>query len=305
MNEDPRLGFDQAFFADASPRDLHTTLDRIAVRDFVKSVEIGAFQQERGVPQQIRFTVVLEVAPHRAVADDDVDKVLSYDTIVEAIEAELHAERINLLETLAERIATRCLADARALRAYVKIEKLDRIPGSLGVEIVRTQVDDAPAQRDKDRSDVDVVYVPNRILYGDDIADWLDAIVARPVPAILALDPLPDNELPEKLPALVRRRIGLLSVEQNAWILAARDPRFVVVASRTELDWAAKHDRTSVWAPSKIVLDASNRPGVDADAPADLAAWFVSEIAAAGLLVAGSDAPCPAGARRVLHPQDL
>ena len=81
---------------------------------------------------------------HTAAQDDDVDKVISYDTITEAIEHELAAERVNLLETLAERVAARCLADPRAVRVFVRIEKLDRIPGALGVEIVRSRL---PGQR--------------------------------------------------------------------------------------------------------------------------------------------------------------
>jgi dihydroneopterin aldolase len=112
-------------------------LDRISVRDYVRQVEIGAFRSERGVTQRIRFNVVLEVSHHAAARDDDVDQVISYDTITEAIEAALAVERVNLLETLAERVAAGCLADPRAVRAFVRIEKLDRIPGALGVEIVR------------------------------------------------------------------------------------------------------------------------------------------------------------------------
>ena len=62
-------------------------LDRISVRDYIRQVEIGAFRTERGVTQRIRFNVVLEVSHHTAAQDDDVDKVISYDTITEAIEA--------------------------------------------------------------------------------------------------------------------------------------------------------------------------------------------------------------------------
>ena len=114
-------------------------LDRISLRDHIVEVEIGAFQAERGVTQRIRFNIVLEVARHDAAATDDVDQVLSYDTIIEAVEAELAQERINLLETLAERIAERVLEPRQALRVFVRIEKLDRIPGTLGVEIVRVR----------------------------------------------------------------------------------------------------------------------------------------------------------------------
>jgi len=78
-------------------------LDRISVRDHVVEVEIGAFQAERGVTQRIRFNIAVEVAPHDAPLGDDVDRILSYDKVTEAIAAELADERLNQLETLAER----------------------------------------------------------------------------------------------------------------------------------------------------------------------------------------------------------
>ena len=83
-----------------------TPCDRISLRDYVVEVEIGAFQQERGTLQRVRFNIVVEVTPLTGPIDDDVDRILSYDKITEAIAFELAAERLNLLETLAERIAT-------------------------------------------------------------------------------------------------------------------------------------------------------------------------------------------------------
>ena len=75
--------------------------DRISLRDHIVEVEIGAFQAERDVTQRVCFNVVVEVAPLTGVVDDDVDRILSYDRVTEAIAAELAAERLNLLETLA------------------------------------------------------------------------------------------------------------------------------------------------------------------------------------------------------------
>ena len=115
--------------------------DSISVRDYMKSVEIGAFQTERGIRQELRFNVVLEVARHDGAQTDDVDVVLSYDKITEAIEVELETERLNLLETLAERVAERILQHSMAVRVFVRIEKTERGPGSLGVEIVRVRDD--------------------------------------------------------------------------------------------------------------------------------------------------------------------
>jgi len=55
--------------------------DRISVRDHILTVEIGAFQAERGTTQRIRFDVVVEVQPLSDEIDDDVDRILSYDRV--------------------------------------------------------------------------------------------------------------------------------------------------------------------------------------------------------------------------------
>lgn len=265
-------------------------LDRISVRDFTTSVEIGAFQSERDVEQRIRFNVVLEVARHGAADTDDVDQVLSYDTITEAIAAELAAERLNLLETLAERIAERILTHAKAERVFVRIEKLDRIPGSLGVEIVRSKSDQSAGQivGDADLRPL-VILLPDDVLTGARGANWLNAVATHGRPAIICLEPVATG--PESTgQSAIDQRLRLLAIEQNAWMLSARDPRCVVVSSRTELDWAIKNGQLSVWAPSKMVLDAVDS-GLDSDSDAvELARWIAQELGAEGLSVAGSAA---------------
>jgi dihydroneopterin aldolase len=280
-------------------------LDRIAVRDYTKSVEIGAFQAERGVQQRVRFNVVLEVSRHAAAQTDDVDQVLSYDSIIEAIELQLKNERINLLETLAERIAERVLTHQQAVRVFVRIEKLDRIPGTLGVEIVRSRISGAnltalkTAQtKEPDENNVHplVVFMPNAVLHSREVKQWLDAIARHALPAIICLEAV-NLETPRTGVASVDRRLGLLSIEQNAWVLASMDSRCVVVESRTELDWAMKHGQLSVWAPSKIVLDAVERPDSDATNPLGLAQWFARVFSADHISVCGSYDAVESGAR--------
>ncbi|MCP5087041.1 MAG: FolB domain-containing protein [Rhodobacteraceae bacterium] len=278
-------------------------LDRISVRDYTRDVEIGAFQAERGVTQRIRFNVVLEVSRHAAAQTDDVDQVLSYDSIVEAIEHQLSTERINLLETLAERIAEEVLKNPKAVRIFVRIEKLDRIPGTLGIEIVRSRVGGGNVSAIKDKPAVEdfevhplVVFLPNTVLHSDGLRDWLNAIDAHDLPAIICLEktelPIPSTSL-----APVNRRMGLLSIEQNAWLLASEDSRCMVVDSRTELDWAMKNGQLSVWAPSKVVLDAVNKPDADADDPLGLAQWFAREFSADHISVCGAFAGARNSAR--------
>jgi 7,8-dihydroneopterin aldolase/epimerase/oxygenase len=286
-------------------------LDRISVRDYTRHVEIGAFRPERGVTQRIRFNVVLEVSHHAAAQDDDVDKVISYDTITEAIEQELGAERVNLLETLAERVAARCLADRRAVRAFVRIEKLDRIPGALGVEIVRARVPaDAARLRRVDPARPAPAGQRPRIVYlapgeaaGPVAARWRDVLARARHPLVVCVGP-PAPQPPATSEA--RRRIGLLAIEQAAWAFCDGDPRFGVAASRTELDWGLKAGKRAVWAPAHMVVAALSRPAPDASAPVALAAWLGEELGAEMLVVAGAEAPPgPLPVVAVASPQDL
>lgn len=113
-------------------------LDKIFVRDLVLPCFIGAYEEEKAERQRVRFHVELSLYPLRQRSYDDVARVVSYDRIVEAIHSALRGGHINLLETLAERIAGKCLAHRRAAKVRIVLEKLDRLEGaSLGIEIER------------------------------------------------------------------------------------------------------------------------------------------------------------------------
>lgn len=113
--------------------------DRIFVSNYVREMELGAYAEERGMTQRVRFDITLEVARGAAPLEDRAAGVVSYDDLVEAIEAVATGPRADLVETLAERLAELCLVDPRARRVHLRIEKLDRLAGGagLGIEIVR------------------------------------------------------------------------------------------------------------------------------------------------------------------------
>jgi dihydroneopterin aldolase len=296
MTSDIRLAFAHpeeraAASAGADPR------DRISLRDHIVEADIGAFQQERGNTQRLRFNVVVEVRPHPAPLEDDVDRILSYDRITEAIAAELAEERLNLLETLAEKVAERVLAEPQAMRAFVRIEKLDRGPGALGVEIVRSRAE-APLRAEGADGAMTalhplVAFFDNATIAAPDLSARLDALEARGLPVILTVG-LPDFPRPVTGHRPTQRRIDLLAIEQNAWTLAARDDRCVVVATRTEIDWAMKHGKMIVWAPSKLVLDAVDGP--HSREPVALALWL-AELTAAEAMIVHGNVTVPAGSR--------
>lgn len=269
-------------------------LDRISLRDHIVEVEIGAFQAERGVTQRICFNIVVEVRPLTGPIDDDVDRILSYDRVTEAIAAELSVERLALLETLAERVADRILLEPQAMRVFVRIEKLDRGPGALGVEIVRASDGAPPPEGGADPAPhPELVYLSNAAIASPYLSGWLDQLKELGRPLILCVGAA-DTPAPQVKHRLTQRRIDLLAIEQNAWVLAARDDRCVVVETRTELDWAMRNGQTSVWAPSKIVLDSVESPSAQPRDAVALAAWFAGTFGAEEMLVVGAALPASA-----------
>lgn len=113
------------------------TCDRVFMHDLVLDVEIGVYTHEKGVTQRVRFSVDVDVISASEALDDDIGRAFDYDTIIGGIKAIVARGHIHLVETLAEEVARHCLAHPRAARVTVKIEKLDKEPGAVGVEIVR------------------------------------------------------------------------------------------------------------------------------------------------------------------------
>lgn len=255
--------------------------DRISVRDHVVDVEIGAFQAERGVTQRLSFSVVVEVPDHGGAETDDVDDILSYDTITEAIMAELEAERLNLLETLAERIAHRLLQAPQPQRVFVRIEKLDRGPGKLGVEIMRDRAGVGAEVAAQDAPAPILTFLSLQALKSDALGPFLDQMKQDGAPTILVVD----ADLPAAEDSWPARNIALLQADQAAWALASVDPRVVPVGTRTELDWGLKNAQLSAWAPSKMVLDAVDAPA--STSLADLTLWFAGQVQACQILWVG------------------
>lgn len=259
-------------------------LDRLSLRNHLAEVEIGAFQSERDVVQRLQFNVVVEIAPLPNDLGDDVDRILSYDRLTEAIAHELAAERFNLLETLCERVADRILLQPQAERVFVRIEKLDRGPGALGVEIVRKNGQAVSEAEPSSALSPVVAFLSEKAMQSPNLTSWIDQLAAGAAPIVFCV--APDNTVAQGADTqAARRRMALLGGELAAWRLADKDQRCVVVDNRTELDWAFKNGQISVWAPTKIILDTPEGSVVSGDDGVELAQWFAAFIGAKEVLI--------------------
>ena len=111
-------------------------IDIIFLRDFLTAAEIGAYAHERGAKQRVLFNV--EASVRRAAAHaDDMRAIFSYDVILDAIRLVVGRGHIDFIETIAEDVAAIVLKHPRVASVRVRVEKLDLVPGSVGVEIRR------------------------------------------------------------------------------------------------------------------------------------------------------------------------
>jgi dihydroneopterin aldolase len=258
------------------------TLDQILVKDFVKSIEIGAYQSERGCKQKVRFDVALDIEQNNLMSQDNLEDVLSYELIVEAINQELETKRFNLLESLAERIAVRCLEPDKVRRAIVEIQKLDRIPGRLGIRIVREKKQRKNFDRIEEhglpnfRSNLVVVHIPNSLVKENKIRPWLKKFFQVPQAFLIFVDRLFESP---KLDTQkdISKRINMLSLDQNAWFFSDFDKRLSVVSDITELVSSVRNNQVCVCSPSNFILNSSSKIPDYENSTRGLAIWFANE----------------------------
>ncbi len=111
--------------------------DRVFVHGLTLPASIGAYVHERGARQRLRFDVTVELAPRSAAPPRDMRDVYSYDLISDGIRMLVAAGHVDLVETLAERVAALLLEDARVQAAEIKVTKLGTGAGRVGVAIRR------------------------------------------------------------------------------------------------------------------------------------------------------------------------
>jgi 7,8-dihydroneopterin aldolase/epimerase/oxygenase len=83
----------------------------------------GVFDHERRDGQDFVVDAVLEMSTAAAAASDDITDTVHYGELAEHLAAVVAGEPVNLLETLAARLAEVCLADPRVEAATVTVHK--------------------------------------------------------------------------------------------------------------------------------------------------------------------------------------
>lgn len=118
-------------------------MDRITLRRVGAFGRHGVFDHERADGQQffVDATLGLDLAP--AGRSDRLEETVDYGTLAHAIVAEVEGEPVDLIETLAERIAALCLHDDRVREVEVTVHKpmapVDVPVGDIAVTVIRSR----------------------------------------------------------------------------------------------------------------------------------------------------------------------
>jgi dihydroneopterin aldolase len=116
------------------------TTRRVFINDLVLDCLIGVHRHERDGSQRVRINLDLAVFESDAPIDDRLSNVLCYEDLISKVRRLVGAGHVNLVETLAERIAALCLQEPDVTSVTVRVEKLDVFAdaSSVGIEIRRT-----------------------------------------------------------------------------------------------------------------------------------------------------------------------
>ncbi len=102
-----------------------TGTDRLAVHGIEAFGHHGVLDFERRDGQLFKVDLALGVDTRPAALSDDLQDTVDYGTLVAAVRKAVETDPVDLIETLAQRIADVCLTDGRVQWTEVTVHKPD------------------------------------------------------------------------------------------------------------------------------------------------------------------------------------
>jgi dihydroneopterin aldolase len=103
--------------------DRHDQPDRITLTGLAVYAHHGVFEHERVHGQEFIVDLVVEFDMRAAAISDDVADTVDYGALALTVASEVRRDPVNLLETVAERVASAILTDPRIDAVEVTIHK--------------------------------------------------------------------------------------------------------------------------------------------------------------------------------------
>jgi 7,8-dihydroneopterin aldolase/epimerase/oxygenase len=101
----------------------HPLCDQIHIEQLEISTRIGVPEKERATPQ--RLTVSISLWPYRQTRDlgDKIGETVNYSAVAEETKSFVRDQSVNLVETLADRLATHLLNSFPIQKVVIELRK--------------------------------------------------------------------------------------------------------------------------------------------------------------------------------------
>ncbi len=97
--------------------------DRLTIRGIECFAYHGVFETERREGQPFVIDLTLGLDTRAAAASDDLRDTVDYGSLVATVKSAVESDPVDLIETLAQRLADVCCLDARVEWAEVTVHK--------------------------------------------------------------------------------------------------------------------------------------------------------------------------------------
>jgi dihydroneopterin aldolase len=105
------------------PNESHPSSDKIHIEQLDVFTRIGVLEEERAKPQ--RLTVSISLWPYRQASDpaDHIEHAVNYSTVAEKTKNFVRDQSVNLVETLADRLASHLLKSFPIQKVTIELRK--------------------------------------------------------------------------------------------------------------------------------------------------------------------------------------
>ncbi|MGH3250512.1 MAG: dihydroneopterin aldolase [Trebonia sp.] len=97
--------------------------DIVSIRDLRVSTVIGVYDWEREIEQDLAFSVDMAADVAKAAGRDDIRDALDYSAVAHTVKTVVIEGKFQLIETAAERVAQRIIADFGLAWVRVQVVK--------------------------------------------------------------------------------------------------------------------------------------------------------------------------------------
>ena len=112
---------------------------KVIITDLVFDTSIGIHDFEKEKEQEIKFNVKIDINPLLKAAENDLNTIVNYESVVNEIKSVTRKKHYNLLETLAEDIFLSLFLNKNIIKIKLRIEKpkIIKNTSSVGIEIIK------------------------------------------------------------------------------------------------------------------------------------------------------------------------